>query len=568
MTERELAVPSSFSDERDLIPPASVMVIDDSAGNLRMLGGILSERGYLPRLIPEGRLALLSARTNPPEVILLDIRFADLDGYQICAALKADPRTSEIPVIFCSALDDSFDKVRAFAAGGVDYITKPFDAEEALARVATHVALRRARRQLQQQNEQLRQEIARRAQAEHDLQRANAALRRRSDENARLYAAEQRQRQAAESLREVTAALTSSLDLEHVLRLIFAELGRVIAYDGAAIFLADGDALVLSRAVGYGEPYLNHRIPLSAVDPAVQVYTRRRPRVIADTTACADWIDWATGETIRSWMGAPLVIGATTIGVLTVDNAALAVYGDQDLRTLEAFAHQAAIAIENARLFIQARAAAAEEERRRLARELHDSVSQALFLANMNADVLPQLWEQNPAAGRRAIGDLQQFTRSALAEMRTLLIELRPSALTQTPLTELIRLLAAAVSAKHRLAIDTDLDPVPLLPPEAQICLYRIAQEALNNIVKHAQAALVTIGLKLTPGGDRLTMQIVDDGRGFVVAGARGGGLGLSGMAERAEEVRATLTVHSEPGRGTQVIVAWSGAPGPEGAAG
>jgi signal transduction histidine kinase/FixJ family two-component response regulator len=564
-------------EDRKPIAPASVMVVDDNPGNLKLVGGMLGERGYIPRLIPEGRLALMSAQANPPDVILLDIRLADLDGYEICAALKADQRTHEVPVIFCSALDETFDKVRAFAVGGVDYITKPFDAEEALARVATHVALRRARRKLQEQNEQLQHEIARRTQAEHELQHANAELRRRIDENAGLYQAEQRQRQTAESLREVTAALTSSLDLETVLQVIFAELGRVVAYQGAAIFLADGDGLILSRAVGYGEPSISRRIPLDASDPAASVFNQRAPRLIPDTTTCADRIDWGTGETILSWMGAPLVIGATTIGVLIVDHAARDVYDTHDLRTLQAFAHQAAIAIENARLFAQVRAAAAEEERRRLARELHDSVSQALFLANLNADVLPLLWDQDPTKGRQALSDLQQFTRSALAEMRTLLIELRPTALTQTPLAELLRLLVESVSVKHRLAVEMNLEAVPLLPSDVQICLYRIAQEAFNNIVKHAQARLVTVRLAHTREPDRapddregceIVLRIADNGQGFDRAMPASGGLGLGGMAERAGSIGARLTVNSELHRGTEVVVIWRGVLRPEGSAG
>jgi signal transduction histidine kinase len=557
--------------ERAPFPPASVLIVDDSPENLRLAGSILTERGYVVRLLSEGQLALLSARASPPDVILLDILLPDTDGYAICAELRADPATGEVPVIFCSALDGTFDKVRGFAAGGVDYITKPFDAEELLARVATHVALRRARAQLQQQNEQLQQEIARRTRAESELARANVELR-------RLVAAEQRQRQTAESLREVTAVLTRSLDLETVLQLIFAELGRVVAYQGAAIFLADDRDLVLSRAVGFGEPYIDRRIPLDANDPAVAVFRRRQPRKIDDTSSCADWIDWYTGETILSWMGAPLLIGPTTIGVLTVDHAAAHSYVAQDLRTLEAFAHQAAIAIGNARLFTQATAAAAEAERRRLARELHDSVSQALFLANLNADVIPQLWEQDQALGRRALGDLQQFTRSALAEMRTLLLELRPSALVATPLSELLGLLAAALSAKHPLRVETELEAVPLLPADVQICLYRIAQEACNNVVKHARAGRVRIGLSCTvqppgapgavPKETLIALSVADDGRGFAPGQQAGTGLGLSGMAERAGGIGAQFEIQSAPGAGTRVAVSWRGAPELQGRSG
>jgi PAS domain S-box-containing protein len=388
-------------------------------------------------------------------------------------------------------------------------------------------------------------------------------------ENARLFAAEQRQRRAAESLREVTTILTGSLDLETVVRTIFEQLGRVVRYDGAAIFLADGDALVLWKSAGIGETHIGHRIPLSETDPTVDVFLNRRPRIIDDTRTCADWIDWDGWDISLSYMGAPLVIGGTTIGALTTDHVATHIYGAEDLRTLEAFAHQAAIAIENARLFAQAQAAAAEDERKRLARELHDSVSQALFLANLNADVLPQLWDLDPTKGRRVLDDLQQFTRSALAEMRMLLIELRPDALVRTPLHELLQTLGSAVSAKHTLAVDAQLDAVPVLPEEVQIALYRITQEALNNVVKHAQARRVTLLLQITPPpaaserGERwcgqVMLRIVDDGRGFEVARAAKGGLGLGGMRERAGSIGASLEINSEPGAGTCVVATWRG---------
>jgi signal transduction histidine kinase len=384
-----------------------------------------------------------------------------------------------------------------------------------------------------------------------------------------MFAAEQRQRQAAESLREVTTALTGSLDLETVVRTIFEQLGRVVRYDGAAIFVADGDALVLWRGAGIGESHIGHRIPLSETDPTVSVFLNRRPRIIDDTSACADWINWDNWDTLLSWMGTPLVIGATTIGVLTTDHIATHVYGAEDLRSLEAFALQAAIAIENAQLFTQAQAAAAEEERKRLARELHDSVSQALFLANLNAEVLPQLWDLDPSKGRRALNNLQQFTRSAQAEMRMLLIELRPDALVRTPLHELLQTLGSAVSTKHTLTINAQLDAVPVLPEEVQIALYRIAQEALNNVVKHAQARRVTLLLRSTPPPatrqrgkrwrDQVMLQIVDDGRGFEVARAANGRLGLGGMRERASGIGASLRIDSEPGAGTRVVVTWRG---------
>ena len=151
-------------------PRGNILVVDDSPANLRLLAGMLAGRGYTVRPVTQGKLALSGARGSmPPDLILLDILMPEPDGYEVCRQLKADPRTRDIPVIFISALDQAFDKVKAFAAGGVDYIGKPFQEEEVLARVESHLALRRAQKELQERNAQLARQIAERVQAEEVL---------------------------------------------------------------------------------------------------------------------------------------------------------------------------------------------------------------------------------------------------------------------------------------------------------------------------------------------------------------------------------------------------------------
>jgi signal transduction histidine kinase len=154
---------------------SNILVVDDSPDNLRLLMGILSPRGYEVRPASDGEFALQSACSSPPDLILLDIKMPDMNGYAVCEQLKADDRTHDIPVIFISALTEVVDKVKGFALGGVDYITKPFQAEEVLARVETHLTLRSLQQRLQEHNVQLQQEIARRKQVEEELQEANAS---------------------------------------------------------------------------------------------------------------------------------------------------------------------------------------------------------------------------------------------------------------------------------------------------------------------------------------------------------------------------------------------------------
>jgi serine phosphatase RsbU (regulator of sigma subunit) len=140
--------------------PAQILVVDDSSANLRLLEQTLGERGYIVRTVASGARGLESAKAAQPNLILLDIRMPSMDGFEVCRLLKEDERTRSIPVIFISALDDLEDKVRAFHAGGVDYVTKPFQVEEVLARTETHIELRRLQDRLEETNRRLARELS------------------------------------------------------------------------------------------------------------------------------------------------------------------------------------------------------------------------------------------------------------------------------------------------------------------------------------------------------------------------------------------------------------------------
>ena len=139
--------------------PKTILIVDDTPENLRVLLELLKRQGYKVRAVPSGKLALQAAASEPPDLILLDIMMPEMDGYEVCRRLKEDPKLSEIPVVFLSALDDTLDKVRAFDAGGVDYVTKPFQFEEVRARVQTHLRMRRLQVQLEEHNQQLRDRV-------------------------------------------------------------------------------------------------------------------------------------------------------------------------------------------------------------------------------------------------------------------------------------------------------------------------------------------------------------------------------------------------------------------------
>jgi serine phosphatase RsbU (regulator of sigma subunit) len=142
------------------VSKGNILIVDDTPANLRLLSQMLTEQGYHVRPVPDGSLVLAAVQAEEPDIILLDIRMPEMNGYEVCEHLKADTQTCDIPIIFISALDAIQDKVKAFTVGGVDYVTKPFQVEEVLARVETHLALRNLQKQLQDANRKMAQELA------------------------------------------------------------------------------------------------------------------------------------------------------------------------------------------------------------------------------------------------------------------------------------------------------------------------------------------------------------------------------------------------------------------------
>ncbi|MFT3891067.1 MAG: PAS domain S-box protein [Anaerolineales bacterium] len=202
---------------------------------------------------------------------------------------------------------------------------------------------------------------------------------------------------------------------------------------------------------------------------------------------------------------------------------------------------------------------AAEEavaaDRTRLARDLHDAVTQTLFSASLTAEVLPDLWDMDVEEAKKSTEELRQLTRGALAEMRTLLLELRPSTLTQARLSDLIKQLCEAFIGRSRLPITMSIEGERELPPEVQVAFYRIAQESLNNVFKYARATEVKVNLFLS--SSNVHFETCDNGIGFDMSTAKPTSLGMRIMRERAEAIGAELEITSQPGKGTCVAVTW-----------
>ncbi len=374
------------------------------------------------------------------------------------------------------------------------------------------------------------------------------------------------------TLLELSHNLASTLELHPLLEQILDQLRAVVDYSGASILTLEGEELrvVAHRGPICQEEALSLRFPLREATLNGEVIRGRKPVIIPDvredTTEARMFQDSAgarLGTTfgyIRSWMGIPLLVRDRVIGMLSLDHNQPNYYSPQQADLALAFANQVAVAMENARLYEQAESTAVTAERQRLARDLHDAVTQTLFSASLIAEVLPRLWERNQEEGRRRLAELRELTRGALAEMRTLLLELRPTALTEASLGDLLRQLAEAVTGRARVPITLTVEGKCPLPPDVQVAFYRIAQEALNNIAKHAEASQAAVSLSCQP--EKVELRISDDGRGFVVTGISPDHLGLGIMRERANAIGATLDIKSEPGHGTQIVVTWSGEQG------
>ncbi|MEZ4729329.1 MAG: histidine kinase [Caldilineaceae bacterium] len=196
-------------------------------------------------------------------------------------------------------------------------------------------------------------------------------------------------------------------------------------------------------------------------------------------------------------------------------------------------------------------------ERNRIARDLHDSVTQTLFSTSMLADVLPKVWEADPAKGREKLEELRRAVRGALAEMRTLLLELRPSAIADADLQQLLRQLADSTMGRTAVHVTWRIEGKVDLTPDRKVALYRTMQEALNNVIKHANADNVQLVLRNSERGVELV--ILDDGNGFDPAAVSGEHFGLKMMAERVEASGGSLQIASHPDEGTEIHVVWNG---------
>jgi len=365
------------------------------------------------------------------------------------------------------------------------------------------------------------------------------------------------------TLLEVSRVVVSTLELEPLLQIILDQLKSVVDFNGAVIYSMP-DRLLSTRnfplLVGREKAMLLAETLMREFSQDERIL-RGEVIFIADLQAdtedglflrrtAADFLDISSTD-MRSWMGIPLRFKNHLIGVLSVYHHHPDYYTPEDAHLAFAFANQAALAIENARLYRQAQVIAATEERSRLARELHDSVTQALYSLTLYAGATQAALHAGKLdVAEKNLDEVVEVAREGMGDLRLLIFELRPPILDEEGLLGALQTRLEAVERRAGIRTDFHSEGEPDLPGDVEKELYWSIHEALNNVLKHARAKNVSLDLQFWDGSATITLQ--DDGAGFDVSGLdQQNGMGLKNVADRVEKIGASLTIQSTPGEGT-----------------
>ncbi|MBC7869588.1 MAG: PAS domain S-box protein, partial [Chitinophagaceae bacterium] len=379
-------------------------------------------------------------------------------------------------------------------------------------------------------------------------------------ESVQAFEAERDQRRFAETLLDSLAALSGTLEFDEVLANLLNNIGQIIPHDYANIALVEK---AFMRVVGVRGYSVEQESLVSSSRYAVlktpnlrRMLETHQPLLIPDTAHYPGWRPILPPGEVRSYLGIPILLNDGVIGFINLESKQANFFTQHTAERLKVFANQVAIAIKNARAYEQAQELATVRERQRLARDLHDAVSQTLFSANVIAETLPLLFDMDADEVKSGLGQLARLTKGALAEMRTLLVELRPSALLETDLTVLLTHLVNGFRSRTQAQVEFFVDGSEHpMPADTRVCFYRITQEALHNVIKHARAAHIRLNLEFDL--DQVKLEVLDNGAGFDPDEVSAAHLGLRIMKERADGAEIALSIKSEPGQGTHISALW-----------
>jgi signal transduction histidine kinase len=361
------------------------------------------------------------------------------------------------------------------------------------------------------------------------------------------------------ALNAIAGVVSRSLHLEDILKSALEKTLEVMEIEAGGIYLLDEKEKVLNLAARYGfDPEFSAEIDGLHVGEGFsgRVVETGQPLVVSDVAADPRLTRLAVGqEGLRSLVSVPLSSKGKVLGALFAITHTYREFSEQDVQLFTSIGQQIGVAVDNARLYEQAQQVATLEERQRLARELHDSVTQELYGITMYAEATARLLAANETGlAAEHLRDLRDTAQEALREMRLLIFELRPPLLDREGLIAALEARLETVEGRSGLQTEFHVEGIDRLPLPLEEGLYRIAQEALNNALRHAQARCIRVCL--CGHADRIALEVADDGVGFDPATAQeGGGLGLAGMRERTDRLGGRLTLTSRPGQGTQVKV-------------
>jgi signal transduction histidine kinase len=383
--------------------------------------------------------------------------------------------------------------------------------------------------------------------------------------------ASSRQLERLTTLTQITHRLLAAEELDTVVRIVAESASRLCDAAGAIVQLIDDDRQRLVVLAAHGEPQAFferfHGSQLTerfyAETAAGQALAQRRPVVIGDYEGWPTTYELkstALSLGVRAIVAAPMLVDGAPIGVLWVSDVSPRAFSADDIALIEALADQAALAIQHTRLVARSQEAGVLEERARLARDLHDSVTQSVYSLHLMTNAAHVQFERGSTALAATLERMRTIAQDALSEARALLYELRPAALEEEGLAKAIVKLAAAVQVRVDVPITCEIASEARLNSEAEHAVFRIVQEALANAAKYARAT--AIGVTIAERDGRLTVTVEDDGVGFDPAASvppsadgRRGGMGLRSMRERAVAAGLALRIESTPGAGCRVTV-------------
>lgn len=380
-------------------------------------------------------------------------------------------------------------------------------------------------------------------------------------ENARLFELEQRRTEQLRAIADVSHEISSYLAVDTLANQAAYLIQQAFGYYHVHIGLIEGEAVVFRPTAGVWRNervchYCDkHRFLVGQVGAAGRVAATGEPILVPDVQQDPRYLPMDDRQT-GSALVLPLTVRGQTIGVLNIESDDVNRFSPLDAGALQSLANQLAVALENARLYEQAQTLATLQERQRLARELHDSVSQALYGIGLGTQTALTLLHSDTAEKQDLLPPLtytHSLATTALAEMRALIFELRPESLEVEGLIPSLARRLEALRTRHELQVEAKLEIEPELPLAAKEGLYRVTQEALHNVVKHAHASHVNVSL--TGKNGNIILEVRDDGQGFDPQGTYPGHLGLHSMRERVHTLGGHLTIESTPGQGATVRV-------------